>query len=1122
MAQYDGSIRIKTEITSKDAKVQLSALKNTIAKTANEISSLRSKMDAMKDIKYPTQEFQDLQGKIDAATKEMEKFMSKDSELADIDKKIKSLSQSASEYAAKMKSVGEQEIPTQAFKETQAQIEKTEKKLNDLQARQEKFLSLGGEKSSSVYQRMQYDVEELRDSLPYMKGELQDLIDTGKAFTLGTDTEKYKSLSAKYEKINQDLEKQKSIHSEITQKQAESLRKTIELKAQMKQLVEDGKDFTLGKDTDEYSKLSRQLANEKKSLAKMQLQSISIGGSDKLEKMKESFKKLGGIAKQSFEKINKSPKKSAGFLATLSSRFKGLALSLLIFNQISKAFNAMISGMKVGFQNFYNENNRFKSQIDSLKASMLTLKNSFAAAFAPLVQAVIPYIQKAIQWIVSLMNLIGQFIAALTGQKTYAKAVKQTTAAVKENTKAQAKQNKQLSNLDKLNNLTSQGDSGGGGAGGGAGNMFETEDVSPEIAKFAEKVKKIFSDIWDVFKKGWESKGQAVVKSAKAALNSLIKAAKSVGATFYEVFTNGTGLTWVESSLELLRSILDIIHSIADAFSTAWNSGAGFENVTALFNMFTNINTLLTSISDSFSRVFSNGTGVAIWTNILGIITGVYNIIGNLAESINEAWNTAGLGDSIWQGVLNIISTILGTIHNIIDSTAEWAAQLDFTPLLTSIDTLLKAIEPLTENIGEGLEWFWNNVLLPIATWTIQDAVPAFLNMLSAAIGAVNEVIEALKPLGTWLWESFLQPLGQWAGDTIIAAMQIITDLLTKFGNWISEHQEAVQEFVITVGSFAAAVGLVSAALGILIGIAKIARTVTTVFGAAITFLSSPIGIAIAIIGALIAVGVLLYKNWDTIKEKATEIWGAIKDFFKNTIESIKNFFSGLWSGIKETFANVGSWFKEKFSAAFSGIKNAFSSVGEFFSGVWSNIKSVFGNIAGWFKDKFSAAWEAVKKVFSTGGKIFNGIKDGILNGLKAVINAIIRGINKVIAIPFNGLNAALKKIKSIDILGLKPFNWISPIKVPQITPLATGTVVPPNREFLALLGDNKKEPEVVSPISTMKQAVLEAISESGITSGGGNDYGDIVVMIDGREVFRAVRKQSVEYKKQTGKPAFS
>ena len=90
------------------------------------------------------------------------------------------------------------------------------------------------------------------------------------------------------------------------------------------------------------------------------------------------------------------------------------------------------------------------------------------------------------------------------------------------------------------------------------------------------------------------------------------------------------------------------------------------------------------------------------------------------------------------------------------------------------------------------------------------------------------------------------------------------------------------------------------------------------------------------------------------------------------------------------------------------------------------------------------------------GGQIFDGIKDGIVNAFKTVVNAIITGINKVVAVPFNAINSALNGIRSIDILGLKPFEWIRTISVPQIPLLATGGIT--TGSTLAMIGEAGRE----------------------------------------------------------------
>ena len=141
--------------------------------------------------------------------------------------------------------------------------------------------------------------------------------------------------------------------------------------------------------------------------------------------------------------------------------------------------------------------------------------------------------------------------------------------------------------------------------------------------------------------------------------------------------------------------------------------------------------------------------------------------------------------------------------------------------------------------------------------------------------------------------------------------------------------------------------------------------------------------------------------------------------------------------------------------------------------------------MANWFGNIFGKAWQAVKNVFSSGGRVFDGIKEGILNGLKAIVNAIINGINKVVAIPFNGLNAALRAIKNVNIMGLSPFGWISTISVPQIPRLAKGGVLTEATTVLAgEYSGAKANPEIVTPQNIMRDTFEDVLSDFNNSNG--------------------------------------
>lgn len=157
-----------------------------------------------------------------------------------------------------------------------------------------------------------------------------------------------------------------------------------------------------------------------------------------------------------------------------------------------------------------------------------------------------------------------------------------------------------------------------------------------------------------------------------------------------------------------------------------------------------------------------------------------------------------------------------------------------------------------------------------------------------------------------------------------------------------------------------------------------------------------------------------------------------------------------------------------------AGISAKVESVIQKFTDLRERIKGVFSHISDWFRDTFSDAWQKVKDVFSSGGAVFTGITDGMLTSFKAVVNKLIDGINNVIAVPFNGINTSLQKIRNVSILGLTPFTGINTISVPKLPRLADGALLPPNREFAAILGDQTSGMNIEAPERLLRQVYRE------------------------------------------------
>ena len=450
----------------------------------------------------------------------------------------------------------------------------------------------------------------------------------------------------------------------------------------------------------------------------------------------------------------------------------------------------------------------------------------------------------------------------------------------------------------------------------------------------------------------------------------------------------------------------------------------------------------------------------------------------------------------------------------------------DFTNIINAFGKFKAAIDPVISTIKDGLKWAYENVLVPFGKWTIEDALPAVLNVFSGALKVLNPLLESLGRVLKPVWDNVLKPVLSWTGGVIVGILNSLADVLTRIGNWMTENPAKVDAMTKTVLAFFAAwkVTQLLAFIEMSGGITSVIKTLisTSVLGGAITKLKSfgeTIVLTVMYAGDFIKklnLGAIAVKAWNVICATATIVTKGLGTAIKFMTGPVGLVITGIAALVAGIVLLVKNWDKVKAAGvkAWDGIKKAWSGAKTWASGTWNNIKAGFGNVADWFKTTFTKAWTNVKNVFSSGGKIFNGIKDGILNGLKTVINGLISGINKVISIPFKGINTALNKVKSINILGKKPFNGIKTISVPQIPKLAEGGWFDANNPQLAIVGDNKREPEIVAPESKIEDAVVRGLARG---NNGTNNKLDLEILVkyeDGRRIIKKIN----DYQIQQGK----
>ena len=259
---------------------------------------------------------------------------------------------------------------------------------------------------------------------------------------------------------------------------------------------------------------------------------------------------------------------------------------------------------------------------------------------------------------------------------------------------------------------------------------------------------------------------------------------------------------------------------------------------------------------------------------------------------------------------------------------------------------------------------------------------------------------------------------------------------------------------------------------------------------------------------ANVEAGVAAVVDW------VIEQWTFIKDWISKTISSIDAAFEQHLANVEAGVAAAVDWVIEKWTAVKDWFSGLWEKVASGAVAAWDGIKSAFKSVPEWFQGKFRDAWQKVKDVFSTGGRIWSGIKEGIENTFRTVVNAIIRGMNTIIAVPFNKINSMLNTIRNAHFLGISPFQnmWgVNPLPVPQIPMLARGAVIPANRQFLAVLGDQRNGNNLEAPESLLRQIVRE---EAG---GAGSRY-EFIARLDRRTLFDEVITEAKLRKGQTGK----
>lgn len=561
------------------------------------------------------------------------------------------------------------------------------------------------------------------------------------------------------------------------------------------------------------------------------------------------------------------------------------------------------------------------------------------------------------------------------------------------------------------------------------------------------------------------------------------------------------GETALDKISDSAKKLADLLKKLWKPFQDAWKK-EGKNTINAAKTALDGLKKLAVSVGKSLVEVWTNGTGTTMLTTMLKIAQNVLKTVGNIASGFADAWSKNNVGTQIIQNIADTLVVVMQFVEKIAEDTATWAANLNFYPLLESISNLTSTFAPILESIGNVLEWIYNNIVLPMLKWLIETGIPTVINLVSDLAGFFANHQSIIEAFGAAL-------IGAFAAAKIAGLASRIAGSITTVASFIK-----------------GLIALMTGSSGIMGGIKAIATAI------------GPGGIFIAAVTACIAIGVLLYKNWDKIKEVAGIVASAVVGFFKTMGEGVsmilsdlKETVTGILNAIGTLVSNVVSSIvkfvtsktREMAEAATRKISDMKEKMSTLWNGMKANVKETWENIMTIVRNKVAAIRDAIVNKFTSARdrvvEIFGGIRDTIRDILNKVIGIVNGAIGTV--------NSAIGGIESAFSFG--PWEVPTPFgsrrigftasfpRVPTIPYLAKGAVIPPRSEFLAVLGDQKNGRNLEAPEGVIREIIEDALAKN--QGGGGNVR--FTAQINRRTIFDEIIEEAKLRRDTSGRNPF-
>lgn len=665
-------------------------------------------------------------------------------------------------------------------------------------------------------------------------------------------------------------------------------------------------------------------------------------------------------------------------------------------------------------------------------------------------------------------------------------------------------------------------------------------NIAEAVGNIAQDFSSAFYDV--ITSTGAVRIGSAIVSTLLSLTSTIVEVGSKLAGSLFKDFEKVV-VTNAPKISSIFQSLLDIVAPV-------------FESIERSVNKF----------GDGLSRVYDEHVAPAI-NSIANAFNGLIDIIQILWEGSWKPFaeflsNTFGISietvaDLLGGIILEALKLLADTIKLVADG---FTAFSDWCKENKEIISTIASVIGTLATVWQGIKFL---------SWAEQaGGLAGAFELLSSK---VSFIVSGIKNLGLALKALTFDKLVSF-GETIYLNALYAKDFVVNSGKTIAQLGKTALELgksALAWTAHTAKMGLATAAEFAHSVAAGVATAATWAFNAALAVLTSPITLVIAAIAALIAIGVLLYQNWDTVVEFAKTAWQGLCDFISGICQAIGEFFSGLWTKLQEIFepigqwfgekfqqawdaivniftpigswfgqrwadvtsalANIGAWFTDMFQKAWTGLTNIFSKLGLWFGERWADVTSVLANVSSWFGNMFTSAYNAVKNAFSSIGGFFSGVwstvqsifvnagqKVGSAVGgaFRSAVNGVLGTIENVVNGFIGMINGVIGMINKIPGVSLGGIGYVS---LPR---LARGGIV--DSPTIAMIGEAGKEAVVplenTGFIQTLGRVVSSAVvnAMAGISPQGGfSGDGDIVIQIAGHEFGRvAIQEINKEHER--------